>query len=106
MLIQVIIMLVWKKQNKDINVWTELNHIRRKHLESGKVYKHIRARDIVFFCVALHSNNTASGYYMNCHYFENGSRPDLFLCTDDLFNVINNDQEWKEYTEYEGTINI
>ena len=72
-------------------------------MESGRIYKNIRARDIVFYCVATHSDNTATGYYMNCHYFENGSRPDLFLCTDDLFTVPNNGIEWKEYKQ--GEIN-
>lgn len=73
-------------------------------IESGRVYKHRNARDVVFYCVATNSDGTATGHYMNCHYFENGSRPDLFLCTEDLFTIDIKPDDWRLYND--STINI
>jgi hypothetical protein len=72
-------------------------------MQPGKLYKHKNARDVVFYCVAIKTDNTAVGHYMNCHYYEIGARPDLFLCTDDLFVIQLNDQDWRPY---EGTFDF
>lgn len=73
-------------------------------MKSDTMYKHKNARDVVFYCVATKSDGTAVGYYLNCHYFEIGVRDDLFLCTEDLFTININDEDWSVY--HDGKINF
>ncbi len=63
----------------------------------GNIYKHKNARDIVFYCIAIRSDGTALGHYMNCHYKEIGARPDLFYCTDDIFTIDYKEGDWSFY---------